>query len=186
MINNFFIFDVVVIFVENYEKFFNKVKKIFRTFKQFKKQISIKFYEFINRWNYQTINKLFFHKKWNYHIDLKSKIVFFVKKIYVLSRKQTQMIKQYIDEMLKKNFIRFNKFDYAIFVLIIKKFENDLRMCVNYRIFNALIIKNRNASFLIRKILTKLCAIKIYSKFDIIVVFNEVKMKKENEKKSFF
>ena len=186
LIDNFFIIDVVVIFVENYEKFFNKVKKISRTFKQLRKQISIKFHEFINRWNYQTVNKLSFHRKWNHHIDLKSKVVFFVKKIYVLSRKQTQMIKQYIDEMLKKNFIRFNKFDYAILVLIIKKLENDLRVCVDYRAFNALIIKNRNASSLIREILTKLCAIRIYNKFDIIVVFNEVRMRKKDEKKIVF
>ena len=103
-----------------------------------------------------------------------------------MSKKQIQIIKQYIDEMLKENFIRFNKFDYAIFVLIIKKFENDLRMCINYKIFNALIIKNRNVSFLIRKTLTKLCAIKIYNKFDIIVVFNEIKIKKKQKKNRFF
>ena len=84
MINYFFIIDVVVIFVENYEKNFNKIKKIFRTFKQLKKQISIKFHKFINKWIYQTINKLFFYKKWNHYINLKSKIVFFVKKIYIL------------------------------------------------------------------------------------------------------
>lgn len=88
--------------------------------------------------------------------------------------------------MLKKNFIRFNKFEYAISILIIKKFEKNLRICVDYKIFNPLIIKNRNASFLIRKILTKLCAIKIYKKFVIIIVFNEIKMKIENKIKSFF
>ena len=186
LINNFFTIDVVVIFVENYEKFFNKVKKISRTLKQLKKQISIKFHKFINKWNYQTINKLSSHREWNYHIDLKSKVVSFVKKIYVLFRKQTQIIKQYIDEMLKKNFIRFSKFDYAILVLIVKKLEENLRMCMNYKIFNALIIKNRNVFSLIKKILTRLCAIKIYSKFDIIVVFNEIKMKKKWKKNRLF
>ena len=186
LINNFFIIDVVVIFVENYEKFFNKIKKISHTIKQLKKQISIKFHQFINRLNYQATNKLFSHKEWNHHIDLKSKIVFLVKKIYVLSREQTQMIKQYNDEMLEKDFIRFNKFDYAIFVLIIKKFEENLRICVDYKILNALIIKNRNAFFLTREILTRLCAVRIYSKFDIIVAFNKVKMTEKDGKKIVF
>ena len=88
--------------------------------------------------------------------------------------------------MLKKDFIRFNNFDYAIFVLIIKKFEENLRIYVDYKAFNALIIKNRNASLLIKETLTRLCAIKIYNKFDIIATFNEIKMKIENEKKIVF
>ena len=53
--------------------------------------------------------------------------------------------------MLKKDFIRFNNFDCAIFVLIIKKFEKKLRICVDYKIFNVLIIKNNNILFLIKK-----------------------------------
>ena len=186
LIDNSFTIDVAVIFVENYEKFFNKIKKISHTIKQLKKQISIEFHQFINRWNYQAANKLSSHREWDHHIDLKSEVVSLVKKTYVLSREQTQMIKQYIDEMLEKDFIRFSKFDYAILVLIIKKLEEDLRVCVNYRALNALIIKNRNASSLIRETLTRLCAIRIYSKFDIIAAFNEVRMREKDEKKIVF
>ena len=62
--------------------------------------------------------------------------------------------------MLKKNYIRLNNFSYIIFVLIIKKFDNDLRICVNYRALNALIIRNRNTFLLIRNILIKLYIIK--------------------------
>ena len=81
--------------------------------------------------------------------------------------------------MLNKNFIKLNFFEYAISILIIKKFENDLRMCVDYKIFNILIIKNKNAFSLIKKILTKLCSIKIYNKFDIIIAFNEIRIQKK-------
>ena len=44
--------------------------------------------------------------------------------------------------MLKKNYIRANIFLYTILILIIKKFDNNLRICVNYRALNALIIRN--------------------------------------------
>ena len=47
-------------------------------------------------------------------------------------------------------------------------------------------IKNHNASLLLRNILARLCQVKIYNKFDIIVVFNEVRMKFEHEKKIAF
>ena len=117
---------------------------------------------------------------------MKSKSTSSFKKNYELFRNQILMMKKYINDMLNKKFIRFNHFEYVVSIFIVKKFEKKLRICVNYRIFNVLIIKNRNVSFLIRDILTKLCNVKIYNKFDIIVVFNEIKMRSRNEKKTIF
>ena len=88
--------------------------------------------------------------------------------------------------MLKKKFIRLNFFRFAIFVLIIKKFEIFFQICINYKLFNALIIKNRNYFFLIKKILTRLCAIKYYIKFDVIAIFNEIRIRKNDKKKTTF
>ena len=62
--------------------------------------------------------------------------------------------------MLKKDYIRLNIFLYITLILIVKKFDDDLRICVNYRALNALIIRNQNAFSLIRNILTKLYMIK--------------------------
>ena len=42
--------------------------------------------------------------------------------------------------MLKKSYIRLNIFLYTIFILIVKKFNYDLRIYVNYRALNVLII----------------------------------------------
>ena len=50
--------------------------------------------------------------------------------------------------MFNKNFIRFNIFDFVAFVLIVKKFEKELKIYIDYKIFNALTMKNRNAFFL--------------------------------------
>ena len=88
--------------------------------------------------------------------------------------------------MLNKKYIKLNTSNYAIFVFIVKKSKKKLKMCVNYRAFNAFIIKNRNASSLIKNILTKFCVAKYFSKFDIITTFNEIKMRKKNEKKIAF
>ena len=62
--------------------------------------------------------------------------------------------------MLKKNYIQLNIFSYITFVLIVKKFDDNLRICVNYRTLNVLIIRNRNAFSLIKNILIKLYIIK--------------------------
>ena len=186
LISNSFIVDVATLFSEDIEKFFNKVKAKSPTIAQLKKKIFKKFHDLVNRWNSIETNKIPSHREWNHRIDLKSESTSSFKKIYELSRNQTLMMKKYIDDMLNKEFIRFSHFEYAVSILIVKKSEGKLRICVDYKALNALIIKNRNASFLIRDILARLCSVKIYSKFDIIAAFNEVRMRSGNEKKTAF
>ena len=88
--------------------------------------------------------------------------------------------------MLDKNYIKFNISLYAIFILIVKKFNKKLRLYVDYRALNAFIIFNRNISSLIKKTLIKLCAIKIYNKFNIIMIFNEIRVRENYKKKTTF
>ena len=88
--------------------------------------------------------------------------------------------------MLSKNYIRSSTLSYIASILIIKKSNKGLRVCIDYRALNALIVFNRNAPSLIKKTLTKLCAAKIYNKFDIIVAFNEIRIKKEEKHKTTF
>ena len=59
-------------------------------------------------------------------------------------------------------------------------------MCVNYRTFNVLIIKNRNCLLLIRKTFVKLYATKYYIKFDVIAIFNKIRIRENDKKKQRF
>ena len=61
-------------------------------------------------------------------------------------------------------------------MLIVKKSNKSLKVYVNYRALNALIIFNKNVFLLIKEILIKLYTARIYSKFDIIAVFNEIRI----------
>ena len=67
-----------------------------------------------------------------------------------------------------------------------KKLNKKFKIYINYKTFNALIILNRNISLLIKKTLLKLYIIKIYNKYNIIITFNEIRVKKNNKKKSLF
>ena len=155
-----------------------------------RKKFRIYFFEkFKNKtkcFNVKKTNKLLFRRNYDYKINLIFKIKFRTQKIYELIKNQILIIKTYVNEMLKKKFIRLNFFRFAIFVLIIKKFEIFFQICINYKLFNALIIKNRNYFFLIKKILTRLCAIKYYIKFDVIAIFNEIRIRKNDKKKTTF
>jgi len=69
---------------------------------------------------------------------------------------------------------------------IVKKFDKELRVCVNYRAFNVFTIKNRNTSLLIKETLQQLYKAKFYSKFDIIAIFNDIRMRLNNKHKTIF
>ena len=94
--------------------------------------------------NFKTINELSSHKEINHNIDLQSKFIFSTKKIYELFREQILIIKTYIDDMRQKNFIKYNFSLYVASMLIVKKSNENLRICVNYRVFNNITIKNYN------------------------------------------
>ena len=186
MLASSFAINIAIISVEDFERFFNKTDKISLTEKQLKKRIFMKFHKYVNIFSFAEVNKLFFRREWDHRIDLKFEAISSTKKTYDLFRDQIKMIKKYIDDMLSKNFIKLSFSEYVASILMMKKFENDLKVCVDYKVLNALIIKNRNAFSLIRETLIRLCSTKIYSKFDIIVAFNEVRIKKKNEKKTAF
>ena len=57
-----------------------------------------------------------------------------------------------------------------------RKFNKNLRLYVNYRVFNAIIIKNRYSLPLIQKTLSRIYKIEIFIIFNIIVAFNKLRM----------
>ena len=95
-------------------------------------------------------------------------------------------MKKYLNKILNEKYIKFNILSYAVLIFIVKKPNKKFRVYVNYRILNALIIFNRNISSLIKETLFKLYIVKIYNKFDIIITFNEIRVKKSYKKKTPF
>ena len=60
------------------------------------------------------------------------------------------IIKKYVNEIFNKGYIKSNIFFYITSIFIVKKSNEEFRICIDYRIFNSLIIKNRNAFSLIK------------------------------------
>ena len=88
--------------------------------------------------------------------------------------------------MLGKGYIRPSTSPYIVLILIVKKLDRGLRIYIDYRSLNALTVKNRNTLPLIRETLARLYIVKIYMKFNIIAVFNEIRIKAGEEEKTVF
>ena len=61
------------------------------------------------------------------------------------------------------------------------KKNDELRLCVNYRKFNAITIKNRHSLFLIIKILNRLCEFKCFIKLNFKNIYYRIKIKIDNK-----
>ena len=99
--------------------------------------------EFSNVFEKKNLDKLFKHNFDDYVIKIFSKNFFLINFIYNLSKTELEILQKYINENLKKKFIKFFKFLTKSFILFVKKSDDDLRLCVNYQKLNVITIKNR-------------------------------------------
>ncbi len=178
--------DVAAVSPEDYEKFFQKMNKKPATTEELRQKVPKVYHQWIDVWNPTDANKLPPHRPIDHTIKLQEGSTPPAKRAYGMSREQASVVKAYVDEMLGKGYIRPSTSPYAAPVLIVKKPDGGLRICIDYRALNALTIKNRNAPPLIRDTLAKLCASRIFTKFDIIAAFNEIRMKEGEEEKTAF
>ena len=84
------------------------------------------YHDRVKIFNFKAVNELSSYRKVDHNIDLQFKIIFSIKKIYELFRKQILIIKTYIDDMRQKEFIRHNFSFYAASILIVKKSNENL------------------------------------------------------------
>ena len=82
---------------------------------------------------------------------------------------------------LKNNYIKFSNLFINIFIFFIKKKNNSLKLYINYKNLNKIIVKNRYLLSLIEKNLNKLEKIKIYIQFDLITIYYRIYIKKNDK-----
>ena len=80
----------------------------------------------------------------------------FYKRPYPISKDKLLVIKKYINKYFNKGFIYFSIFLIAVPILLAKKLGGGIRFYINYKGFNAIIIKNRYPILLIYKIFERL------------------------------
>jgi hypothetical protein len=101
--------------------------------------------------------------------------------IYSLSEKELTVLREYINKNLKKGYIRLSILLARYPVLFVLKLNGKLRMCVDYRQFNAITVKNRYTLSLIHEMQDRIKGFKIFIKINIREGYYKIKMKKCKE-----
>ncbi len=150
-----------------------------------KMKLSSQYVDFAKMFNKRITNILFKHDFQNLAINTQN-INSLFESFYNLSEKEFKTLRKYLDKHLQNEFIIFSKSTCAALILFIKKKTNDLRLCVDYRELNAIIVKNRYAFSFINETFDRIVDVKYFIKLDIIAVYNKLRIKKKNEWKIAF
>ncbi len=145
-----------------------------------KMKLFFQYVDFAKMFNEKITNILFKHDFQNLAINTQN-INSSFKSFYNLSKKEFKMFKKYLDKHLQNEFIIFSKLTCAAFIFFIKKKTNNLRLCVDYRELNAIIVKNRYSFSFINETFDRIVDIKYFIKLDIIATYNKLRIKKKNE-----
>ena len=137
--------------------------------------------EFITMFTREEADKLPEHGDYDHEIRIEPNSKMQNKKTYGLPRMELEAAKIYIDDMLEKGFIRPSSSPVASPIILVKRPGGGLRFCVDYRALNAITIKNRYPIPRVQEMLARLCRAKFFTKFDIISIFNNIRIKKRHE-----
>ena len=151
---------------------------------EIKNNKNIMFHFYVKYKEFESKNKtyeLFKHTISNHVIDFIENKQSFYDFIYFLSKNELKIFRNYIIKYLKNNFIRFSQSFVDVSILFVKKKDDNFKLCVNYRNFNNVIIKNRYSLFLINENLNQLNRTKIYIQLNFIATYNRMKIKFKNE-----
>ena len=92
-----------------------------------------------------------------------------------------EILRKYINENFKKKFIKRFIFSAKVFILFVKKSNDNLHLCVNYQNLNIITIKNQYLLFLITENFNKFSKIKLFIKLNMTNVFHQIYIKKRNQ-----
>ena len=87
---------------------------------------------------------------------------------------------------MKNDFISRSKLSVEALIIFIKKRNESLKLCVNYKELNAIVVKNKYFISLITNILNKFRKAKVFIKLNFRKVYNLLRIKKKNEWKIVF
>jgi hypothetical protein len=137
---------------------------------------SVEYHEFLNVFDKKTFNILASHRSYDHKIVLKKDVILEYTLLYKMFEKELKIVKKYLENNLEKRFIIASRSSFASSIMFMKKIDESLKFCVDYRKLNQLIKKNKYALSLIDETLTHLDKTKYFIKLNIRQTFHRIRI----------
>ncbi|XP_050886811.1 uncharacterized protein LOC127092070 [Lathyrus oleraceus] len=105
---------------------------------------------------------------------------------YRMSAVELAELKSQLEDLLDKKFIRPSVSPWGAPVLLVKKKEGTMRLCVDYRQLNKVTIKNRYPLPRIDDLMDQLVGASVFSKIDLRSGYHQIRVKTEDIQKTAF
>ena len=149
-------------------------------------QVPPEYHDYLDVFSEPQANVLPPHRKYDLEIPLKPGAVLPWGPIYPLSAPESIAMKEFITANLKNGFIRHSRSEAAAPCMFVKKDDGKLRLVIDYRMLNAVTVKNRYPLPLIPAMLDRLNEAKIFTKIDLRNAYHQVRVKEGHEYKTAF
>ncbi len=151
-----------------------------------KAKLSSKYHDYLDVFDRAMTDQLLSHHFYDYKIELIDEKTSSWSHFYHISDYKLQKMKNYLIEHLNKSFISSSLISYASLILFIKKKDDSLHFCVDYRKLNALIKRDHYLLLLINETLACIQDSKYLTWLNIIVIFNKLHMHSSSEDLTIF
>jgi hypothetical protein len=103
---------------------------------------------------------------------------------YRMNHEELKELKVQLQELLTKGYIKPSKSPYGALVLFVRKKDGILRMCVDYRAFNKVTVKNRYLLPRIDDLFDRLSGAKVFSRIDLRSGYYQIRIAEGDEEKT--
>jgi len=126
------------------------------------------------------------YKSWNYEISLLKKKQSKWMSLYFMSENQLKKVWNYLDENLKREFIRSSKSSTDYLILFVSKKNEQKQLCVNYWQLNTITREDSYSLSLIEELQNWLEKVKYFTSLNLKDIYYWVRMKEDEKWKMMF
>ena len=117
----------------------------------------------------------------DYTIDLKKTFKLQKERIYSLSKDEREEIHDFVNNQLRKRYIRLSKSPQTLLVFFVDKKNGSKRMVIDYHSLNDQTVKNNYLLLLITDLINNIGSKRIFTKMDLQWRFNNMRIKEKDE-----
>jgi len=178
--------EKIICWVINDKEDWGKKEEIEEDHRKIEEMVPKKFLKWRKVFGKVKLERMPTRKTWDHAIDLKEMFKPQKGRIYPLSKNEKEEVQNFVEDQLRKDYIRPLKSPQMLLVFFVGKKDSSKRMVMDYRNLNNQTIKNNYPLSLITELIDNMGSKKVFMKMDLRWGFNNVRIKKGDEWKGAF